>query len=116
MRQRWNDPSPLRRVNRHRRKTKSSHARAARLLPIAVALVNGAAPLLVSLLILLPLWLAEQGTELPLTPLDSAMATAGLCIFGLGVFLGRLAGSSLILGGFKALLVAGVTLLLIQLL
>jgi predicted membrane protein (TIGR00267 family) len=94
----------------------SGHARAARLLPVLVAVVNGAAPLLVSLLIILPLWLAGFGVTLPLEPLSSAIATAFLCIFGLGVFLGKVAGTSWLWSGIKTLLIALATMLLILML
>ena len=91
----------------------SDHARAAQVLPWLVALVNGGSPVLVSLLIIGPLWLAQLGVALPLAPVPSAMATAFLCIFGLGVFLGRVAGTSWLLSGVKTLLIALATMLLI---
>jgi VIT1/CCC1 family predicted Fe2+/Mn2+ transporter len=94
----------------------SDHARAAKLLPWLVALVNGASPVLVSLLIITPLWLARLGVALPLAPLMSAVAVAFLCIFGLGVFLGQVAGTSWLWSGIKTLLIAGATMLLILLL
>lgn len=94
----------------------STHERAAQLLPWMVALVNGAAPVLVSLLIIAPLLLAESGVALPLAPLISAIVVAFLCIFGLGVFLGKVAGTSWLWSGFKTLLVALATMLLILLL
>ena len=43
----------------------SAHGEAARRVPMLIALVNGAAPLLISLLIILPLWLAHAGLPLP---------------------------------------------------
>ncbi|MGD1983872.1 MAG: hypothetical protein PVF93_08200 [Chromatiaceae bacterium] len=91
----------------------SDHARAARLLPWLVALVNGASPVLVSLLIIGPLWLAQLGVSLPLEPVLAAILTAFSCIFGLGVFLGRVAGTSWFLSGIKTLLIALATMLLI---
>lgn len=94
----------------------SAHARAARLLPLLVALVNGAAPLLVSLVIITPLWLAELGVGLPLAPLTGAMGTAFGCIFLLGVFLGRIGGTSWLWSGVKTLTIALATMLLILLL
>ena len=39
---------------------KSAHGQAARLLPLFIAFVNGMAPLAISLVILLPLWLAPS--------------------------------------------------------
>mgnify|MGYP007051344162 CR=1 len=44
----------------------SAHGRAARWVPLLIGLVNGLAPLLISLLIIAPLWLAEAGVDLPL--------------------------------------------------
>jgi predicted membrane protein (TIGR00267 family) len=94
----------------------TAHSDAARVLPPLVALVNGIAPLLMSLIIITPLWLAHAGMALPLAPLPTSIATALLCIFGLGVFLGRVGGTSLLWSGTKALLVALVTIMIILLL
>ena len=93
----------------------SFHGDAARWVPMLVALVNGSAPLLISLLILSPLWLAQAGLELPGSPLHLAVATAVMLIFLLGVFLGRIARMSWWLSGIKTLLVALVTAALILL-
>ena len=94
----------------------SDPARAARVLPWLVALVNGGSPLLISLIIISPLWIAQAGVVLPLAPLPGAIATAFLCIFGLGVFLGQVAGTSWLLSGIKTLLIAAATMLIILLL
>ena len=94
----------------------SDHARAAKLLPWLVALVNGGSPVLLSVLIMSPLWLARSGVILPFAPLPGAIAAALCCIFGLGLFLGQIAGTSWLLSGIKALLIAGVTILIILLL
>ncbi|MCG6965683.1 MAG: hypothetical protein LJE59_04180 [Chromatiaceae bacterium] len=93
----------------------SFHGRAARWVPMLIALVNGLAPLVISLLILIPLWLAEAGLELPFAPLSASIAIALLLIFLLGVFLGRISGVSWWLSGFKTLLIALVTATLITL-
>ncbi|ATX79754.1 TIGR00267 family protein [Mariprofundus aestuarium] len=93
----------------------SSHGKAAHWVPLLVALVNGSSPLLISLLILTPLWLANAGIELPLSPLHLAIIVALLLIFLLGVFLGRIAGISWLRSGIQTLLVALVTVLLIYL-
>jgi predicted membrane protein (TIGR00267 family) len=84
----------------------SFHAEAARRVPLLIALVNGAAPLLISLLILVPLWLAQAGLALPWSPLYAAVAVALSLIFLLGVFLGRIARMSWWLSGLKTLLIA----------
>lgn len=94
----------------------SAPASAARVIPLLIALVNGAAPLSLSLIIIAPLWLARAGIDLPLAPLPASIATAFLCIFALGVFLGRVGGTSWLWSGIKSLLIAGATVLIILLL
>jgi len=91
----------------------SDHARVAKQLPWLVAIVNGTSPVLVSLLILGPLWLAQAGISLPLEPLLVAILAAFTCIFGLGAFLGRVAGTSWLISGIKTLLIALATMVLI---
>lgn len=94
----------------------STHASTARVIPLLIALVNGSSPLFFALIIISPLWLAHAGFDLPLAPLPAAIATAFLCIFGLGLFLGAVGGTSWLWSGFKSLLIAGVTVLIILLL
>jgi len=94
----------------------SAHGKAARWTPLLVALVNGSAPLIISLLILLPLWLSNAGLPLPLSPLYIAIIVALLLIFLLGVFLGRIAGISWLRSGIQTLLVAVLTAALIYML
>lgn len=96
--------------------SESTHASAAKVMPLLVALVNGAAPLFFSLIIIAPLWLARAGVVLPMAPLPAAIAMAVLCIFGLGVFLGCVGGTSWLWSGIKSLLIAGATVLIIHLL
>ncbi len=93
----------------------SAHGEAARWVPMLVALVSGAAPMGISLLIIAPLWLANNGVALPLPPLYAAIIIALFMIFLLGVFLGRISGISLLRSGMQTLLVALVTALLIYL-
>lgn len=85
----------------------SAHGKAARLIPALIALVNGLAPLLLSLLIILPLWLRDY---LPWNPLAAAMLVALLMIFLLGVFLGKVSGGFWLWSGLRTLLIALVTL------
>jgi len=94
----------------------SAHADAVRWVPLMIALVNGMAPLAISLLIILPLWLADAGVGLALSPLHLAIAVALFLVFLLGVFLGRIAGISWLRSGIQTLLVALVTVALIYLL
>jgi predicted membrane protein (TIGR00267 family) len=93
----------------------SHHARAAIWIPWLVALVNGIAPLLIALIIILPLWLAHNGMVLALEPLLMAMVVAMLIIFLLGVFLGRIGGTFWLWSGLQSLAVASVTVGLIYL-
>lgn len=94
----------------------SFHGDAARWVPMVIALVNGSAPLLIALLIMVPLWLAQAGVALPWPPLYAAVGVALVLIFLLGVFLGRIARVSWWLSGLKTLLIALLTVSLILLL
>jgi predicted membrane protein (TIGR00267 family) len=93
----------------------TAHGNAARWVPLWIAMVNGSAPLLISLVILLPIWLAMAGIVLPVSPLYAAIAVAFLVIFLLGVLLGRIAGISWLRSGVQTLLVAAATVALIYL-
>jgi predicted membrane protein (TIGR00267 family) len=93
----------------------SAHGDAARSVPLLIALVNGSAPLFISLIILIPLWLSNIGVVMPFSPLHAAIVIALLLIFLLGVFLGRISGMSLLRSGLQTLLVALMTALLIYL-
>ena len=93
----------------------SAHARAARLAPFFIALVNSLAPLLFSLMIMLPVWLAHADVSLPWKPFDMAIAVASLLIFLMGIFLGSISGRFWLWSGLRTLVVALVTLVLIQL-
>jgi VIT1/CCC1 family predicted Fe2+/Mn2+ transporter len=50
-----------------------------------------------------------------LPPLRAAIATALVCIFGLGAFLGRVGGTSWLWNGIKTVLIAVATMLVIRL-
>lgn len=93
--------------------TNSAHGEAARLVPWIVALVNGMAPLIISLLILMPLLLVNSGMDLPVAPLYCSITIAFLLVFLLGVYLGRIGNVSWIRSGFQTLLLAAVTAALI---
>lgn len=94
----------------------SAHGDAARAIPVLIALVNGLAPFVISLLILIPLLLSNSGIILPMSPFYLAILIALLLLFFLGVFLGRVAGISWLRSGLQTLLVAMLTALLIYLL
>ncbi|HEC17597.1 MAG TPA: hypothetical protein ENI99_13640 [Sedimenticola sp.] len=93
----------------------SKHAMAAKFAPVYIALVNGLAPLLFSLLITLPLWLAYWGVPLPLPPFDAAIVLAFCLIFLLGIFLGRISGGFWLFAGLRTVVIAAITSLLILL-
>jgi len=93
-----------------------AHAQAARWVPVFIGLVNGLAPLLISILIILPLWLTNAGFELFVSPIYSSILIAVSLIFLLGVFLGRISNVSWIRSGVQTLLIALMTMLLISLL
>jgi predicted membrane protein (TIGR00267 family) len=93
----------------------SEHGEAARWVPVLIALVNGSAPLVISLFIMLPLWLAHIGIPLQMSPLHLAVLFALLTVFLLGVFLGKVSGISWFRSGVRTLLLALVTAVLIYL-
>jgi predicted membrane protein (TIGR00267 family) len=93
----------------------SAHGDAKRWVPLLIALVNGLAPLVISFLIISPLWLALVGVALPVPPLHAAILVALLLIFLLGVFLGRISGVTWLRSGVQTLLVAVITVALIYL-
>lgn len=91
----------------------SAHGRAARILPLFIACVNGLAPLTISLLIILPLWIAPVVPPLSTLPIESAFVMALISIFFLGVYLGRVSHTFWLWAGLRTLLVAVATTALI---
>ena len=87
----------------------SAHARAARLLPVFIAGVNGVAPLAIALVILMPLYAAPLFEPLSLHPLVSAFGLALIMIFLLGVYLGRISHTFWLWAGLRTLLIAAAT-------
>ncbi|KAA3620321.1 MAG: hypothetical protein DWQ08_15465 [Proteobacteria bacterium] len=94
----------------------SYHAAAARWIPILIALVNGFAPLTISLVIITPLWLARAGVSLVHSPLYDAVGLALGIVFLLGVYLGRIEGVSILRSGLRTVCLATATAALIYLL
>lgn len=88
----------------------TAEGRTARIATFVIALANGAAPLVISLAIMVPLWMASADMALPMPPLLVAIATAFVCIFGLGMFLGEVGGTFWLWSGLKAVLLAAVTM------
>jgi predicted membrane protein (TIGR00267 family) len=91
----------------------SDYGQASRYLPMLVALVNGLSPLLLSLVILLPLFFAEQAHALPSSPFINAIVVALICIFFLGVFLGKISKTFWLWSGLRTLIIAIVTVAII---
>ena len=88
----------------------SAYGRAARILPVVTALVNGLAPALFSLIIMTPLLAASWWAGVsPLSPIETSIAVAMLVIFMLGVFLGRVSGVFWLWSGLRMSLVAVIT-------
>jgi predicted membrane protein (TIGR00267 family) len=84
----------------------SAYGEAARQVPLMIALVNGLAPVLVSLLILSPLFVATSAVSMPLPPLMSAIVMALVIVFALGAFLGHIGRGFWLFSGLQALVVA----------
>jgi predicted membrane protein (TIGR00267 family) len=91
----------------------SAYGQAARLLPLFIAFVNGMAPLAISLVILLPLWLAPSLEPFSTLPLESAFVMALIIIFLLGVYLGQVSQTFWLWAGLQTLLIAAATTALI---
>ena len=92
---------------------KSAYGQATRLLPMFIAFVNGMAPLAISLIILLPLWLAPSLEPFTTLPLESAFAMTLIIIFFLGVYLGQMSHTFWLWAGLRTLLIAAATTALI---
>jgi predicted membrane protein (TIGR00267 family) len=94
----------------------SDYGQATRWLPFVIALVNGLAPFLIAVLIIIPLWLGHWSVALPIAPLAASQLMALVTVFLIGVFLGRVSGTMWIWAGLRTLAVAAATMLLIALL
>ena len=92
---------------------KSAYGKGARLLPFVIALVNGMAPLTISLVIILPLWLASQIETFAIFPLESAFVSTLIIIFFLGVYIGQVSHTFWLWAGLRTLLIATITTALI---
>ena len=93
----------------------SAHDKASRWTPLWIALVNGFAPLIISLLIVMPLLLTQGGYVLPYGPFETAIAVAFVLIFLLGVFLGSVGGTFWLFSGLQTVTIGLITILLIYL-
>jgi predicted membrane protein (TIGR00267 family) len=88
--------------------------RASRVAVITVALVDGLAPFLAALLVLIPFFLAPLFGNIVVGYVLS-VAIALVSLFGLGIFLGHISESNLLSYGFRTL-VAGVVAIVLSLL
>jgi len=95
--------------------SESDYGKASRYVPVLVALVNGLSPLFIALIIMVPLWLAESGMQLPFSPFIAAILIALIILFLLGIMLGILSKEFWLLAGLRTLAVAGITVLIISL-
>lgn len=96
--------------------TKSAHARAARLVPIYIAAVNGLAPLVIALFIMLPLWFSHLSIINFAKPYFIATGFAFAALFALGAFLGNVSGRFWFISGLKTVLIGLVTMALVLIL
>ena len=94
----------------------SAHGRASTWAPVFIAIISGSAPLMISLVIIVPIWLAMLGVDLPLQALPLSFGIAFLIIFLLGVFLGIVSETFWLWSGLRTLAVAAATSALIVLL
>lgn len=94
----------------------SHHVKASRTAPVVIAIVNGISPLLFSVIILIPLWLARYEISLPISPFILSLLIAVILIFFVGIFLGKISETHWLPSGLKAILVAMITTGLIFLL
>ncbi len=93
---------------------RSDYGQASRYLPILVALVNGLSPLLLALIILLPLLLADEIQALSTTsPFIISIAVGFLCVFFLGIFIGKISKTFWLWSGLRTLIIAVVTVVII---
>ena len=94
----------------------TAHGQAARLFPFVTAAINGLSPIVISLVIISPIWAATLSVELPVGVLEMTLFLAFGILFILGVFLGQISGTFWLWSGIRTLLIAIVTVGLIFLL
>jgi len=91
----------------------SAHAKAARLVPVLVAGVNGLSPFIFAMFIISPFWLHELGVSIPLRPLEMSIGFAFASIFALGIFVGHVSQTFWLWSALRTLAVAALTALII---
>lgn len=93
----------------------TDHARAARLSVLMIALVNGAAPLLISLGAIVPLLLALWQVPLPAAPIVTALGCTLVLVFLMGAYASRTSLAGWAWAGVRSLLIALITMAVIVL-
>ncbi len=91
----------------------SRHERIRVWLVLSIALSNGITPLLLGLLILMPIGLQRWGLIHFDEPMRASVLIGLSLLFFLGALTGRISGEQWLLSGLRALLVAGITAILI---
>lgn len=91
----------------------SAYGKAAKLMPFYVAFINGLAPFMIALIVIIPLVIANLDPQILSHPLETAVLLAFLIIFLLGIFLGRISGHFWLWSGLRTLIIAMVTAALI---
>jgi len=91
----------------------SAHGKVVRFIPLIIGVVNGLSPLLISLIIIMPFWVSTSSYDLAFDPFEASMFLAFLCLFFLGVFIGKISGSAWLWSGIKTIAIAGATALII---
>lgn len=94
---------------------RSPHAKASMWMPFVIAITNGISPLVLSLIIIIPLFLNLLGYPLPVDPFLGGIGIAFFIIFLLGVFLGSVSGTFWLLSGMQSMIIALITSALIYL-
>lgn len=92
----------------------STHAQAARWIPVWVAFVNGVAPLMVAMIIMSPVWLSLVGLFVVPHPVEMSIGLALLLLFSLGAYAGKIGGTSILKTGLRTLFI-GIAISLIVL-
>lgn len=93
----------------------SPHAKVSFWMPLLIGITNGLSPLIISLIIIIPLFLTLFGYSLPVNPYEAGIGIAFFLIFLLGVFLSSVSGTFWLLSGLQTLLIAMITTALIYL-
>jgi predicted membrane protein (TIGR00267 family) len=93
----------------------SPHAKASIWMPLLIAITNGLSPLILSLIIIIPMFLTLFGYPTLIDPYEFSIGIAFFLIFLLGVFLSSVSGTFWILSGLQTLFIAAITTVLIYL-